>query len=80
MSHLLEDKNTRLLEFNKSKIRDVLPEYFTGEYPQFVKLLEEYYNFLDSTGANSFDREIHQLLTVRDLDGAPEAYLSNLVS
>jgi hypothetical protein len=80
MSHLLEDKNTRLLEFNKSKIQDVLPEYFTGEYPQFVRLLEEYYNFLDSTGANSFDREIHQLLTVRDLDIAPEAYLSNLVA
>jgi len=71
----LQDLNRRNIPLQKSKVREVLPEYFIEDYPNFVTFLEKYYNFLDSDGTYSFDTQIHKLFSTRDIDQTPESVL-----
>ena len=80
MSHKLKDLGRRTINFRKRSVAEALPEYFVAEYPDFVNLLEQYYNFLDSDGAHAFDTEIHQLNTIRDIGETPTEYLNLLIN
>ena len=41
------------------------PEFVREEYPLFVKLVEEYYKFLDTTYAGDLD-------SIKDIDNTPD--------
>jgi len=76
MTNLLRDINRRPLNFNQDFIDTVIPEHFQQEYPQFVKLLEEYYDFL----RDEFEptKELKDLFYIRDFESTPEEYLQYL--
>ena len=78
MAQQLQDLNRRPLPLQKSKIREVLPEYFVEEHPTFITFLEKYYEFLDSDGTYSFDTQLQQLFSTRDIDQTPESLLDLL--
>ena len=68
----LKDLNRREVPLQKSKIKEILPEYFVAEFPTFITFLEKYYEFLDSDGTYSFDTQIQQLFSTRDIDQTPQ--------
>ncbi len=80
MSHKLQDLGRREINFRNRNVKEVLPEYFTSDYPNLVKFLEYYYDYLDSDGVDAFDTEIRQLNVVRDLGETPTEYLNFLIS
>jgi hypothetical protein len=71
MATQLQDLNRRPIALQKSKIKEILPEYFVAEFPTFITFLEKYYEFLDSDGTHSFDTQIQQLFSTRDIDQTP---------
>ena len=83
MTHSLKDLNRRNLDFNISDVKSVLPEYFQGEYGtdsgSLIKLLETYYDFLDSSGKNSFKTEIGNVISARDISQTDTDYLDELI-
>mgnify|MGYP001049269042 CR=1 FL=1 len=68
MTHKIQDLNRRNLSFSKSKVREVLPEYFVESYPNIVTFLEKYYEYLEAENDDSFKRQINQLFVLRDPD------------
>lgn len=61
----LKDINRRAIAFPDHKIADVLPEFFSSEYPKLITLLKEYYHFEDTD--DSPVRLIHSLFYNRDI-------------
>lgn len=80
MAHKLKDLGRRNIDFRKRSIKEALPEYFTKEYPDLIQVLDYYYDFMDSDEQDSFDREIHQLYTIRDIGETPTEYLNLLIN
>lgn len=80
MAHYVKDRNRRLLNYKTSKVKEVLPEFFQSEYPSFINFLEAYYDFMDSDDASSFDTEIHNLYSLRDISETPTKYLNQIIS
>lgn len=80
MAHKLKDLGRRNIDFRKRSIAEALPEYFTAEYPDLIQMMDYYYDFLDSDGKDAFDREIHQLYTIRDIGETPTEYLNLLIN
>lgn len=80
MAHKLKDLGRRNIDFRKRSIKEALPEYFTAEYPDLIQVLDYYYDFMDSDEQDSFDREIHQLYTIRDIGETPTEYLNLLIN
>jgi hypothetical protein len=78
--HRLEDLNRRDLNFNKSQVKDILPEYFLEDYPKLVDILESYYEFMDSDGDQSFKTEINNIITARDINQTSEENLDQLIA
>jgi len=79
MTHILEDVNRRDLNLHEGKIKDVLPEYFTGDYPTLITFLEKYYQFLDSSGGQSFTTQIKNLQSIRDISQTNEDNLDQII-
>jgi len=79
MSHIIQDKNRRLINFDTAKVSEVLPEYFQSDYSTLTTFLEKYYDFLDSSGQHSFHTEINNILTSRDISETDQTYLDELV-
>jgi hypothetical protein len=44
-----------------------LPEYYTSEYPNLVKFLEYYYDFMNKNDTHNFDLQTQNLNKIRDL-------------
>lgn len=80
MAHKLKDLGRRNIDFRKRSIKEALPEYFTAEYPDLIQVLDYYYDFMDSDEQDSFDKEIHQLYTIRDIGETPTEYLNLLIN
>ena len=66
MVNTVETINRRYVDFKTNKVKDILPEYFISQYPQFVTFLEKYYEYLDSDQTYNFDTQIKDLFAVRD--------------
>jgi len=66
----LLDFDRRDRNFAESKVQDLLPEYFTSDYPNLVKFLEYYYEFQDQDKSHGFDDKLHNLYNIRDLASA----------
>lgn len=80
MTHILEDKNRRDISFVQSKVRDVLPEFYQSEYSSLVTFLEKYYDYLDSSSSTSFDTEVKNAITIRDIGQTEDKYLDLIVA
>lgn len=83
MSHNLKDFDRRPLNFNISDVISLMPEHHQSEYGvdsgSLTKLLDLYYDFLDSSGANSFKTEISNVFAGRDVTQTDESYLNELL-
>ena len=66
MINAVEDLDRRNLSFSKSKVREVLPEYFEESYPNLVLFLEKYYEYLEGENRQSFKTQINSLFVSRD--------------
>jgi hypothetical protein len=67
MSHNIDYLNRIPSNFITSKVKEVLPEHFATDYPNLVKFLEEYYNYLE-TDDSGFSYFISSLYQARDLN------------
>ena len=73
--------NRRSKNFLVRKVKDALPEFYTSDFPKLVTFLENYYEFLDdSIGASSFDDDIRQLFSQRDVHAASTTSLNSIIS
>jgi hypothetical protein len=63
----LLDLDRKDLNFTSSKVKSVLPEHYTTDYPILVKFLEYYYDFMNSNASHGFDNTIQNLYGIRDL-------------
>ena len=71
MTHSLEDLDRRKLRLDVPAVSRLLPEYFQSEHGvdsgSLTKLLDLYYEYLDSDGVHSFHKEILSLLDKQHL-------------
>ena len=74
----LLDFNRRDINLTESKVRDVLPSHYLSEYPDLVKFLEYYYDFLDSDATHGFDNTIQNLYKLRDLRSTELSFLNQV--
>lgn len=65
-SETLKDFNRLGINYRKSLIQEVLPEYFQTDYPDLITFLEGYYEYLDSD--EQWGGIINELLTIRDME------------
>lgn len=80
MPHKIEDLNRRKLNLLTSKVNEVLPEYYQGDFPNFITFLEKYYEWLDSDHSQGFTRDIKTLMSVRDISQTNEENLDELLT
>ena len=62
----LRDFDRLPISMKRSLVKEVLPEYFVAEYPNFITFLEAYYDNLDSD--DNFGDLIKDLYTIRDVE------------
>ncbi len=62
----LRDYNRLGVNFRKSSIQEVLPEYYQTDYPNLISFLEGYYDNLDSDEMPG--GIINELQTIRDFE------------
>lgn len=79
MSHTvdktLKDKTRREVSFSdQHKVKSVLPQHFSEDYPKLVSFLENYYEFEDDDQSPS--SLIHSLFETRDITAADLSLLS----
>lgn len=75
-SETLKDFNRLPINFKKSLVQEVLPEYFQTDYPNLISFLEGYYDYLDSD--LQWGGIIHELNTIRDFEDTSLARLEFL--
>jgi len=80
MTHVLKDLNRRDLNLATSKVKEVLPEYYTQDNANLITFLEKYYDYLDSSTTTSFKTEIDNLFSIRDISQTENKYLDQLIS
>ena len=74
----LVDFNRRNRNLTESKVREVLPSYFTSDYPDLVTFLEKYYDWMDSDATHGFDNDLHNLYQIRDLQATDLTLLNRI--
>tara|TARA_A100001515_G_scaffold139364_1_gene133914 strand:- start:487 stop:1500 length:1014 start_codon:yes stop_codon:yes gene_type:complete len=83
MTHSLDDLNRRKLRLDVAGVTELLPEYYQTEYGvdsgSLIKLLDLYYDYLDSSGTHSFHSEISNIFSARDISQTDETYLDELI-
>ena len=70
--------NRKSIDFRTSKVNQVLPDYFAEDYPNLIKFLEYYYEFMDSDGTHSFNSDIRELMRAKDIESTSLDLLDNL--
>lgn len=74
----LLDYNRRDRNLTESKVREVLPSHYLSEYPDLIKFLEYYYDFMDSDATHGFDNDIQNLYKLRDLRSTELSFLNQI--
>jgi len=77
LEHTLRDFNRLPLEMHKNAVKEVLPTYFTTEYPNLVLFLEYYYEYMDE---KSFGSLINDIYTCRDAEDNSLEHLDLMVN
>lgn len=68
----LDDNNRRALDFRQDEVKKALPAYFQEEYPNLIKLLEYYYEYLN---AETDAHQLKELYRSRDITQVDEYLL-----
>jgi len=63
-------------KFHQSKVTEVLPQFFQGQYPNLIKFLEAYYDF---AGEETAAAEIEKLFDIRNISESDLKYLDLLM-
>ena len=79
MEKTLLDFNRRSVSIRKDDVEDVLPQYWQSDYPTLISFLENYYNFMDSSGEQNFGQELKNLYRNRDIEAASLKNLDQLL-
>lgn len=58
-------KNRRYINLRPNQVEGILPEYFSTNYPQFISLLEKYYEFQDQSDSTEL---LKHLFATRDIN------------
>lgn len=74
----LLDLDRRNRNFTSSKVKEVLPEHYTSEYPNLVKFLDYYYDYMSSDATHGFDNTLHNLYSIRDLQATDLTLLNQI--
>ncbi len=72
--------NRRPKSFLVRKVKDTLPEFYGGDFPNLIKFLENYYEFLDDSSGSSFGTNINELFSQRDVHAASTNSLNSIIS
>lgn len=72
----LVDYNRKDVTTYGGQVKPVVPEHFNEQYPDLVKFLEAYYEYLDSDG--QFGNRINNLFNSKDIDEA-DSDITNLL-
>jgi hypothetical protein len=72
------DLDRRDRNFTISKVKEVLPEHYVSEYPNLVKFLDYYYDWMDSDATHGFDNTLHNLYSIRDLQATDLTLLNQI--
>ena len=75
MTHVINDRNRRNITLFTSKTGEVLPSYYEQDNPKLIQLLDEYYNFLDSSGRQSFSNIISETFATIGFTGTVRFHL-----
>lgn len=67
MTNTIDTIARRGINFNADQVKDILPEYFTEQYPNLITFLEKYYDYLDSDQTHNFNTRIKDMFSVRDV-------------
>lgn len=78
MSHILDALNRVPPNFISSKVKDILPEHFTTDYPNLVEFLEAYYDYMENDD-QGFSYFISSLYQARDLNSTLLNQLNNIL-
>lgn len=78
MSNRFDYKSRLPVNLIADKIKEVLPEHYVTEYPDLVKFLEVYYEYLEKDDVG-FSYLIQGLYQVRDIDSTLLSSLDNLL-
>lgn len=78
MSQTLLDLNRRNVNLYQSRVKEVLPSYYTTDYPNLVNFLEYYYDWMDSDENHGFSRDIADLYKIRDLEETDLSLLNRI--
>jgi len=79
MANSTTDFNRRDITLRTNKVGEVVPEYFGSSYPNLVKFLEYYYDFMDSDATYNFSKEVKDLYRNRDIEAASLTNLNQLI-
>tara|TARA_B000000609_G_scaffold131382_1_gene105894 strand:+ start:1688 stop:2728 length:1041 start_codon:yes stop_codon:yes gene_type:complete len=69
------DYNRTNLNLRSYSIKEVLPQYYAGAYPNLVTFLEGYYDYMDSDGTID---ALQDLYTLYDLEATDLDYIENI--
>jgi len=79
MSHNIKSLNRFQPDFNKSAVKEILPEHYATEYPKLVEFLETYYDYMQKDD-EGFSYLINSLYQARDLNTNILSQLDNIFS
>ena len=77
MSHNVDFLDRLPVNFNKSNVKEILPEHFTTEYPKLVEFLEAYHDYMQEDN-DGFSYLISSLYQARDLNTNLLSQLDNI--
>lgn len=77
MSHNVDFLDRLPVNFNKSNVKEILPEHFTTEYPKLVEFLEAYHDYMQEDN-DGFSYLINSLYQARDLNTNLLSQLDNI--
>lgn len=80
MSHSLIDLQRLVPELFSKDVREALPEYFSEDNEKLVQLLEEYYDWMDSSTQFNFPELIRGITASRDIQSANTKYLDQIIA
>ena len=69
------DYNRTNLNLRSYSIKEVLPQYYAGAYPNLITFLEGYYDYMDSDGTID---ALQDLYTLYDLEATDLKYIENI--
>ena len=83
MTNSTKEITRRNLRLDIPAVTKLLPEYFAGEFGvdsgSLTKLLELYYEYLDSDGIHSFHKEVSNIFELRDPAQNESKYLDEII-